>query len=1036
MTCPPAPSDAREGAGGEQSLFEVATRRDWGDRQRSPAWSAGFSPSAYPLGEGRGRWTASGSWVVALCLAGLGAVACDDGGAVSTGTSSDATADASASRDWGGRDGRQDAAPGGGADPGDAPPAELDGGSPDTAPSAMDSISPPIEVHAINTRIGAPSTVAGLSNRVTCVGFDAAGEPVPRLNARVEVRPSNGWLRSTSVQDPPNDNPHVELTGVRAGTYYVACIAPDLGLRDATPVRWNVLSGPPQVVHAVADAHVVEAGKSVTVNCLATDAEGNPVDPEGSTVVVNPAGMGGDLDGHTATFTRTGDYVVGCALPGAHTGDLEPVTVVSALPASIDTTLFPERRAYPVGQIVELMSVVTDAYGNLVEGVPLVWASEPPLPAFGNGRVRPEVEGLYAVSVAVDGPTQDDRPLVARMDLVADAGGPLVTCTEPAPNTMVPLEEVVWLEGRVADRAGIHTLTVDGEAVALDAAGRFAVQVQGEWGLNVHRLVAQDALGNENNTFCAYFAADRYVGEQEPLADAIVLAMAPEAIEDGPPSAPLSSIGDLLRRVVASEGILDAVDRALRAQNPIVPVACRQRVLGLCVFSLGAEYQGWRMRQADDVTLSLVPGGLRVWVRLEDLSFDVRLRGDLSNSGEVRADAMWADLTFDVRVEGGLPQTRLARINALSISRLEPHFNGTLTGSLLDLVFVAFERTVRETAVSALHDHLVSDIDVLIADLFGGLTIGELGGAFVVPGVGRSPPTSLSLGLELTRLDATRRGLVVGISTIVRGDGGEAGRSAGVPVPIGAEPVGVRPDVPLVAGVSMGFLNQILHRMWRSGAFQFELVGGQDGLPDETRLAVRLVLPPAVSGEALSPDVDEIETARDVRVHMGPAVGELTYPGLFDEPLRFSLAGTARTHVALAADGQIRFGPPLRARPEPADEGAQADESGDLAEDGDDPGADDAERADLVFDTLALRFEGVTLSSQTQDLLEQLLMRVLEAAMGRTLNAALPSLPIPDFALPARLNAFGVPQGTRLGLRHPALRTASDHWRLEGTFGQ
>jgi hypothetical protein len=45
-------------------------------------------------------------------------------------------------------------------------------------------------------------------------------------------------------------------------------------------------------------------------------------------------------------------------------------------------------------------------------------------------------------------------------------------------------------------------------------------------------------------------------------------------------------------------------------------------------------------------------------------------------------------------------------------------------------------------------------------------------------------------------------------------------------------------------------------------------------------------------------------------------------------------------------------------------------------------------------------------------------------------------LPVPDFALPPDLAAYGIAPGTRLGVRRLALQGTPAHWLVDGVFGE
>ena len=102
-------------------------------------------------------------------------------------------------------------------------------------------------------------------------------------------------------------------------------------------------------------------------------------------------------------------------------------------------------------------------------------------------------------------------------------------CNDTDPDSTIIAED--------ADCDGVLT-TVDGAEVPLDGEGGFATEVAPAWGLNVHELVARDAVGNVSSTFCSYFASARYVAEDATLADAILLHLSQGAVDDGAPDRP------------------------------------------------------------------------------------------------------------------------------------------------------------------------------------------------------------------------------------------------------------------------------------------------------------------------------------------------------------------------------------------------------------------------------------------------------------------------------------------------------------------
>ena len=862
--------------------------------------------------------------------------------------------------------------------------APQDAGPPPLGPDALVVPVPP-EVASVETTIGVPSTLAGVAERVTCAALDRDGAAMPDVETTFEVRPQVGWQGG--------DSP-TEIVGILAGTYSVTCAAPNAGLRDATPARWDVFPGAPASVVARVDRARVNAGDLVSVTCEATDAQGNVLPADDAVVDATPGAAGNVVEGRRITFTQVGRYQVACTLPGVVSAASAEVVVEPALPATLLAALSPEAPVYQPGMVVTFRPIIEDVYGNRIEDVGLVYSSAPLLPGFGEGRFHLDREGRFHVGVCTVGPTATGADLCAEADLLVDAGGPAIRCTSPQPGSMLVRGGPIQLEGDVGDSAGVQRLTVDGRVVPVDAAGHFSTQVNPAWGLNIHDVVATDAVGNESSIFCAYFTSERYHPENTALPDALQLGLTQGAIDDGPPSRPILSLTDLLRSVINSQGLIDTIDASLRAQNPVVPNECRERVLGVCLLSAGAEYRGLRIRGPNTMASTLLDGGLRVRGRINGLELDVKLLGTLGNTGTLFADYIGVDLTFDIGLVNGRPQIGLRQVDAIDVGPMSSNFDGFITGTLLDLIFGAFEGTVRNTVAGALRDYLQNQVDALLTGVLSGVDVASFNAALALPALGGGPPVNAQIGFGLDALVATPQLLRLGIATLVTGPAREAADSLGVPLPPGDVGVVLHPNGTAGASVAIGFVNQVLHTLWRGGMFRIDDGGGLAGnLPDGAALTLRVALPPAAIGTGAD---------NGIRLFLGPVTGSLLYPGIFDEPLQIQLAATATAAVSLVNGNEIRFG-------------------------GD---------AGIQVERLALMVDGVVLTPQTRATLEQLFTRVVQSLLDQSLSGALPTLPVPDFALPDSLSMYGVPAGTRLGLRQLRLSGTPSHWLVDGVFGE
>lgn len=885
-----------------------------------------------------------------------------------------------------------DAGPGPGADA--ALPEAEDASVPDSGPVA--DLGPPRDVatfeqiaYAVETRVGERRTPAGLENRLSCEVLDLQGVPIPGHRTVVELHPDHGFERTAAG-----------AIGRIATDYRVVCTAPDLGLRDPTPADWTVAGAGVARVEVALDQSDIDAGDSVTATCAAFDTFGNSLATDDAQVRLNPplpnfAGR----PGVPIRFDAAGTFEVTCALPGAEPGPPALLTVRPGLPADLVIALVPDRGAYRVGAVVELAAVVTDRNGNPMQAVPLVFESEPPLPTFGGARFRCAQEGRYTLTARVDGPTFQDRPLAESVEILVDFGGPGIRCEQPESDDSILLPENgrTALRGSVGDLSGLREVRVDGVPAALTADGAWSAEVDVRWGLNVHDVVAVDNQGNESSQLCTYFAADAYLDEATPFRDAIALRLGQSAIDDGEPDAPLTSLTDVLRRIVNSRGLRDTVHQAALAQNPIVPNECRVNVLGLCLFSLGVEYTDLQIGGRNELSAPLVGGGLRTRATIRNLAISAQLQGTLGNRARISTDHITIGLTFNVGLRAdGQPTVSLRSVDEVEVGRLDSDFSGFISGAILELVFSAFEGLIRRTVTDALRDFLEDNLQGALRDLLGNVQIGDLSQGFDVPGLAGAEAVRLVVTPTLSTIDFAEGRALVGISTKVDGPQRLADRSLGVPLPPGPARAPLAEDRPVGAAVGLVVLNQVLHRLWRAGWFEAQaggLVASVAGdLPEGTEVDLSLGGAPAVIG------IDDGDAAH-VRVFFGPAQAGVVYPGIFVDPFRVRVAAVVDATMRIVNGREVEF-------------------------------------VGVEVSEIHLGLAGADLPERSREVLEDTLRRVVQGVVDRALNDGLPSLPLPEFVIPASLGTFDLPVGAGLGLRDPRLFSSEAWWMLDGRFGQ
>ena len=885
---------------------------------------------------------------------------------------------------------RPDGAPadtdGGEVDPED----RVDGGEVDAAlladvlPDAAQFEQVPYDVE---TRVGERHTPAGLENRITCQVLDQRGYPISGHRTVAEIHPDSGFERTETG-----------VIGHIARDYQVICAAPALGLRDDTPAIWTVAVARTARVAATVSDTDLQAGDDTTVLCHAFDAYGNATSTEAATLDITPPAPGlVRLPEGTLRFVSTGVYGVTCSIPGAESAPPIPVQVRSGLPAHLAARLVPEKPVYAVDSVVELAPIVTDEHDNPVVSAALEFAADPVVPTFGVGRFQPDREGRFTLSARVLGPTLGDRELQVEQEIFVDRGGPGIRCERPDQGEQIlrPASGHMVIQGQIADASALQAVRVDGQEVEIDAGGRWRADLPVLWGLNAHEVVAIDEHGNENSTVCHFLAADAYLDEARPVADAAILRMAQGALDDGEPDNPLGSLADVLRRIVNAPGMRDAVHQAAAAQNPIVRSECHSRVLGVCLFRLGVEYRDLSIGGRNSLGLTLVDGGLRTAVTIRNIEVVARAEGTIDTTAHIRADHMTIDLTFSVgRRHDGNPAVSVRSINNVEVGDLHSDFSGFITGAIFELVFWAFEGLIRNTIADTIRDFLANNINSALTDLLSNIDVGSITQAVDIPNLVGGDSIHVEVTASISTIDFRPGEAIIGVETQVNAPARLAGPSMGVPLPPGSNALQMPGDRTAGAAVQITVLNQAMHRLWRAGYFDATVDGLVDrvasDLPDGVQ--VRLSLPQAPSAVGLDGETT-------IRAFLGPVRAEIIYPGFFAEPFGLMMSAALDATVELVGAQDVAF-----------------------------------ENVRLV--ELNLGFAGAQVAADARQIIEDTLAEVTQGLMDRALNDGLPSLPVPEFVIPPSLAPFGLAPGTRLGLRNLRLTGRPAHWILDGNFGQ
>jgi hypothetical protein len=891
-------------------------------------------------------------------------------------------------------------------------------------------VDPPRVPVRVEVKLGSEVTAAGVLNRISCLAYDESGLVLSDSEVTGEpnfdVRPLNGW--TTSESDPQL------FQGLITGVYRARCELPLWGLRSEQR-SWRVIPGPPWISAVTLSDERVRAGTPVDALCEVRDERGNLIevnDPNveregdaeggaegGGAEEGGAEGGAGDplplpimwrvtpaegtmaFEDGALTLTRSGEYEVSCSVLGAPEQIPSALTISPNLPATLLASIQGERFQYSLNDVITFNYDVLDRYDNQIPNALVTTRVTPNLPSFGERRVHATEAGTFTALVEVSSETEGGRRLAQSLTFNVDDGAPQLECTSPQVGEMRGLS-AFYINGHVEDVSGLDEVRVDGALVSVDGDGDFRARVTPQWGLNMHELTARDSLGELNSAVCFYFASATYLPESLTISDSALLHLGQNAIDDGAPRTPKESLGDLLYGVLNSDELIDTIDDALEAQNPIVPLECRSRIFGACIFSAGVDYDDISAAGPHSVSLDLIEGGLNVSSTLRNLTLDITARGQTgfswSQSGSVSISSVSVSIDLNISRIGATPRVTVRGEPSVTLGDINLSLNislgiaQSLINSFVNVVLNQFEGIIRNQISSQLGDFLKTQFDSVLSDILQSLDLSDIGLNLSIPNFFGGAATTLGLSFSLNRMEANNTRLRVGLSGRVTGSQAHSRISQGVPSPSGSRTIELSPGFgnDSAGAAHLTILNSVLHRLWRAGLFDVAdassvIGGGVDG--------------PSISFLTLTPPALSISgPGARAKLHFGPALAQVTYPGLIDDPISIYMGAYGRSTISLVGGSTLNFG-------------------------------------DIIIEDLTLSTMDLPLSPQARSALENTFQSILQSLFDQALNDALPDFPIPDFALPSSLSSYGIPIGTRLGVRDLSLSQNGSSLIVKGDFG-
>ncbi len=238
----------------------------------------------------------------------------------------------------------------------------------------------------VETEVSETEVISGTTVSVTCTVL--AGEFRVATTTEVEVSGNSGYEQDGLL-----------ITFVKLGTYEVACTAPDLDVKDETPVTVTVTGGRPVTVDTVVEPNKITTDETATVRCVGLDDQDNEIEFDYK-ISVTPSEhtkLEKAEDGYTFSATLAANYQIACGSSDGSIVDTSPayVRVEAGDLARVKTTLADE--TIVAGGSTTATCKGYDAYMNEITGADLWIDADPELIVKG-ATITGQTAGLWDVT--------------------------------------------------------------------------------------------------------------------------------------------------------------------------------------------------------------------------------------------------------------------------------------------------------------------------------------------------------------------------------------------------------------------------------------------------------------------------------------------------------------------------------------------------------------------------------------------------------------------------------------------------------------
>ncbi len=677
-------------------------------------------------------------------------------------------------------------------------------GSPEGTPSPTDVVA--------NTPVG-----------VTCTAQDKFGNEV---------------LEGFSVKIAPTSAPQPTgfLTQLKkAGDYLIACIVD--GQEDKTPAPLHVHADVPVHLFALLDPPELEAGGASSVTCVANDAYGNPIadfpfaiDFSGDTDI--------KLAGLYVTSTKAGPHKVACV---PETGDwnayqLHPASLLvdPGPPAVLQVQTVPAKQVYADAEKVQFLSVVKDAYDNVIPTATVTLSVTDPATGWkvkDPKTVQFLVDGKYNVHLQVD----QDVDIAKDLPIIVDGTPPSLTIDYPNWGDTITGKPSVQVMGTAADgTSGLANLVLtpnwDDNAKKKPVLGstdpdtgltNWASQVPARHGLNTAKVEVTDLGGQTSKATRGYYYSGQYYPtdgahpKDAPVKDGIQIFLGKDFIDDGVHD--YNNPNDLATII---EMVLANMDL-----NALLPPNLNQGAIEVKISNLSIK--------KPKVSLGTVDGGMKMHIFINDFYADIAVKakqsiGPISVTVKVSGNItigqieVATELGVAVTPAGG-PTVKVVSTK-VDLKQFNLHLNGLL--GLFDFITNAIIGAYIGTLESTITQLLNDQIPPLLLGILNAFAINQaVPLPALLPG---SPATTITLASWLTTMTFSGMGVLVKLDAELSAPKGMAhvnlgsiGRQAGCPGQM-KDSFLIDQTQRMQLAIHDDLINQALQAVWYGGALKID----------------------------------------------------------------------------------------------------------------------------------------------------------------------------------------------------------------------